>query len=136
VADGAEVLGIKLREKRITIVQVWIMRAKARFENLATIADCFEPLTRGFAVAVVPPQIAQRLFAFEYSRRSNLLCDRPIAGHIGAISASGQSYFHRARGKPVRLRPNKRELFESRVLCRFAVAAYYSRSHVASSRAQ
>jgi len=45
VADRAEILGIKLREKRITIVQAWIMRAETRFENLATITDCFEPLT-------------------------------------------------------------------------------------------
>jgi uncharacterized small protein (DUF1192 family) len=45
VTDRAEVLGIKLREKRIAVVQVWIMRAEARFENLATITDCFEPLT-------------------------------------------------------------------------------------------
>jgi hypothetical protein len=36
----------------------------------------------------------------------------------------------------VRLRPNKRELLKPGVLCRFAVAACYSRSHVASSRAQ
>jgi len=42
VADLAEVLGIKLREKRITIVQVWIMRPETRFENLATITDRFE----------------------------------------------------------------------------------------------
>jgi hypothetical protein len=36
----------------------------------------------------------------------------------------------------VRLGPNKRELLEPGVLCCFAVAACYSRSHVASSRAQ
>jgi hypothetical protein len=36
----------------------------------------------------------------------------------------------------VRLRPNKRELLEPGVLYRFAVAACYSRSHFASSRAQ
>src|SRR5438552_14976169 len=106
MADLAEVLGIKLREKRITVVQVWIMRAEARFEKLATITDRFEPPAGGLAVTVISSQITQRLFAFEHGCRSNLLRDRPIADHVGAISASGQSYFHRARGKSVRLRPN------------------------------
>jgi hypothetical protein len=66
VADRAEVLGIELREKRITIVQIWIMRAEARFEKLATITDRFEPLARALAATVVSSQIAQRLFAFEH----------------------------------------------------------------------
>jgi hypothetical protein len=66
VADRAEVLGIKLWEERITIVQVWVMRAEARFENLATITYCFEPLARGVTATVVSAQIAQRLFAFEH----------------------------------------------------------------------
>jgi len=65
VADRAEVLRIELREKRIAIVQVWIMRAEARFENLTTITYCFESPARGLAVTVVSAQIAQRLFAFE-----------------------------------------------------------------------
>jgi len=66
VTDRAEVLGIKLREERITIVQVWIMRAEARFENLATTTHCFESPARGLAVTIVSSQIAQRLFAFEH----------------------------------------------------------------------
>jgi hypothetical protein len=66
VADRAEVLGIELREKRLTVVQVWIMRAEARFENLTTITDFFESLPCGLAVTVVSAQIAQRLFAFEH----------------------------------------------------------------------
>jgi len=66
VTDRAEVLGIKLGEKRITIVQVWIMRSEARFEHLATITYCFEPLARGVAATIVAAQIAQRLFAFEH----------------------------------------------------------------------
>jgi len=53
VTDRAEVLGIKLREKRITIVQAWIMRAEARFENLATITDFFKSRSRGFAATGV-----------------------------------------------------------------------------------
>jgi hypothetical protein len=65
VADRAKVLGIELREKRITIVQAWIMRAKTRFENLATITDRFESLACRLAATVVSAQIAQRLFAFE-----------------------------------------------------------------------
>jgi len=42
------------------------MRAKARFENLATITDRFESPTRGLAVAIVSSKIAQSLFAFEH----------------------------------------------------------------------
>jgi len=66
VPDRSEVLRIKLREKRIAILQIWIMRAEARFQNLATITYCFEPLARGVAATVVSAQIAQRLFAFEH----------------------------------------------------------------------
>jgi len=65
VTDRGEVLGIKLREKRIANVEVWIMRAETRFENLATITYCFESLARRFAATIVSSQIAQRLFAFE-----------------------------------------------------------------------
>jgi hypothetical protein len=65
VADRAEVLGIELREKRIAIVQVWIMRSETGFEKLATITDCFESLACRLAATVVSAQIAQRLFAFE-----------------------------------------------------------------------
>src|SRR5438034_3963636 len=117
-------------------MQVWIMRAQTRFENLATITDRFEPPARALAATIVSPQIAERLLTFKHRGRSNFLRAGSIAGHVGAISASGQSHFHRARGKSVRLRPNKRELLEPGVLCCFAVAACYFRSHVASSRAQ
>jgi len=136
VADRAEVLGIKLWEERITIVQVWVMRAQPRFENLTAIKDRFQSPPRGLGVTVVSSQIAQRLFTFEHCRRPNLLGDFPIARHIGAISAPRQSHFHRAGGKSVRLRPNKGELLKPCVLRRFAVAACYSCSHVTSSRAQ
>ena len=111
MADRAEILRIELREKGITIAQVWIMCPEMRFENVTTITDRFEPLARAITTAIVASQIAQRLFTFEYRGRSNLFRDRPVTGHVGAISAPGQSYFHRARGKPVRLCPNKRELF-------------------------
>jgi len=112
------------------------MRAELRFENLTAITDRFQSTPRGLGVTVVSSQIAQRLFTFEHCRRSNLFWNTPIAGHIGAISAPGQSHFHRTRGKSVRLCPNKREPLKSGVLCRFAVAACYFRSHVASSHAQ
>src|SRR5512133_2837916 len=85
VANRAEVLRIKLREKRITIVQAWIMHAETRFESLATITYSFKSLACGLAATVVSPQTAQRLFAFKDRRRSNLPGDRPIAGHIGTI---------------------------------------------------
>jgi len=73
---------------------------------LATTTDRFEPLARVLAATVVSAQIAQCLFAFEHRCWSNLLRVRPIAGHVRAISASWQSYFHRARREAVRLRPN------------------------------
>ena len=66
MADRAEVLGIELREKRITIVQARIMRAEACFEKLATITDRFKAPARALAATVVASQIAERLFAFEY----------------------------------------------------------------------
>jgi len=68
MADGAEVLGIKLREKRITNVQVGIMRAQASLEDLATVTDRFESFARGLAATVVSPQIAKRLFALKDRR--------------------------------------------------------------------
>jgi hypothetical protein len=66
VTDRAEVLEIELREKRIAVVEAWIMRAEARFENLTTTTDFFKSPARGFAATVVPSQIAERLFAFEH----------------------------------------------------------------------
>jgi hypothetical protein len=35
MANRAEVLGIELSEKRIAIVEVWVVRAQARFKKLA-----------------------------------------------------------------------------------------------------
>jgi hypothetical protein len=41
------------------------MRAEARFENLTSITELFEPSARRLAAAVVSSQITQCLFAFE-----------------------------------------------------------------------
>src|ERR1700746_3701744 len=114
-------------------------------------------------MTIVSPQVAERLFTFENRCRSSLFSLPSMAGHVGTVPTVWQSYFHRARGKSVRLRPNKRELLQTRVCFRFvarlfgvrrhvaafdcadmsaqskvgfAVAACYSLSHFASSRAQ
>jgi len=87
VADRDEIFGVKLGKKRIAILQVWVVRAQARFEKLAAFADCFQPTARGLAVAIVSSQIAERLFAFEYCCRSNFFWVWPIARHVGAIPA-------------------------------------------------
>jgi len=71
VADRDEIFAVKLGEKRIAIVQIWIVRTQTRFKKLAALADCLESLARGLAVAIVSSQIAERLFAFEYRCRSN-----------------------------------------------------------------
>ena len=76
-------------------------------------------------MAVVSSEVAQRPFAFENRGRSNLLRDRPIADHVSTISASRQSHFHRARGKSVHLRPNKRELFQSSMCFCLAAARWF-----------
>src|SRR5262249_12563523 len=121
---------------RIAIVQVWVVCAQARFEKLAAFTDRFESPVRRLAVAIVSSQIAERLLAFEYCCRSNLLRVWPVTDHVGAIPALWQTHFHRACQKAVRLRPNKCELFQPCVLRRFTAAACYSRSHFTSSRAQ
>jgi hypothetical protein len=58
MSDRAEVLGIELREKRITVVQTWIMYAEMRFENATAVADRFKPLARRPASTVVSSQVA------------------------------------------------------------------------------
>ena len=136
MTNRSKVLAIELREKRIAIVQVGVVRAQARFERLATFAYCFDPSPCRSGVAIVSSQITECLLAFEYGRRSNLLRVWPIAGDVGAVSALWQTHFHRACRKPMCLRPNKSQLFKLCMLCRFATSACYSRNHLASSRAQ
>src|SRR5262249_2176462 len=136
MTDRSKVLAIELREKRIAIVQVRVVRAQARFEKLATFAYCLKPLPFRVGVAIISSQIAECLLAFKYGRRSNLLRMWPIAGDVGSISALWQTHFHRACRKPMCLRPNKCQLFQLYMLCRFTAAACYSRSHLASSDAQ
>ena len=99
-------------------------------------AYCFDPSPCRSGVAIVSSQITECLLAFEYGCRSNLLRVWPIADDIGSISAPWQTHFHRACRKPMCLRPNKCQLFQLCMLCRFTAAACYSRSHLASSRAQ
>lgn len=136
VAYRAKILRIELREERIAIVQVWVMCAEARLKNLAAVADRVEPLARSFAVAIVSPQIAKRLFAFKDHSQSRLFSPPTIRGYVDTVPALGQTNFHRARGKPVRLRPEKREPFQLGMPRRFAAATCYALNHFARSRGQ
>jgi hypothetical protein len=112
------------------------MHTQARFENSAALANILEALARDIAMAVVSSQIAKRLLAFKDCRRSNLFRLRPIGSHIGAIPRLRQGHFHRASGIAMRLSPEKSETLESGMPRGFAVGVSYSRSHLASSRAQ
>jgi hypothetical protein len=112
VPDRTKVFGIELGKQRITIMQVRVVRSQAGFKNLPAFTDRFESPPRGLAMAIVSSQIAERLFAFEYRCRPNLLWVWPVTGHVGAIPALWQNHFYRACRKPVCLRPNKCELLQ------------------------
>src|SRR5438046_653388 len=111
------------------------MGAKALFEKLTALADRFELLASSVTHAIISPQIAQRLFTFEDCCRSNFLRRQSVRGDVGTISAFWQTHLHCARCVSLGLRPQKRQALQSSVSLRFA-AALYSRSHLASSRAQ
>ena len=112
------------------------MCSEAPFEKLAALPNRFESLAGGIALAIVSPQIAERLFAFKDRGRSNFLGRPSIRSDVGAIPAFWQTHFHCARGIALGLRPQKRESLQSRVSLSFAAGVSYSRSHLASSRAQ
>jgi hypothetical protein len=109
MTDCAEVLQIELREERIAIPQVRIVRAQARLKNLAAFADQLKTLERSFSMTIISSQIAERLFAFENRCRSFLFSLPSMRGNIGTVPTLGQAYLHRACGKSLRLRPQKGE---------------------------
>ena len=112
------------------------MRAQACFKNLATLTDCFEPLARGLAVAIVSSQIAKRLFAFEDRCRSNLFRARRYAATSARYRHCGKLTSIAHAENPCACAQRNARRFRLRMLRGFAVAACYSRSHFASSRAQ
>jgi hypothetical protein len=109
MTDRAEVLQIELREERIAIPQVRIVRAQARLKNLAAFADQLKTLERSFPMTIISSQIAERLFAFENRCRSYLFSLPSMRGNIGTVPTLWQAYLHRACGKSLRLRPQKGE---------------------------
>jgi hypothetical protein len=135
MTDRGEALRIELEEERFTIPEARVVRAKMRFENLPPFTDRLEPAAANFAIAIIAPQVAERLFAFKNRCRSNLPALTAIGGHISSIPASWQTHFDRAHRKSLRLRPHHREPFQPGVSRGFTISAY-SRSHFASSRAQ
>ena len=110
------------------------MCAEALFESLAALGNRFESLPGRFALTIISPQIAERLFTLKDRYRSNLLRRQSIGGDIGTIPAVWQTHFHRARGITLGLCPQKCQPLQPSVSLSFAV--FYSRSHLASSRAQ
>jgi hypothetical protein len=112
------------------------MCAEAIFEKLAALANRFEPLAGGVALAIISPQIAERLFTLKDRCGSNSLGRQSIRRDVGTIPALWKTYFHCARRIALGLRPKKRQALQPGVPLSFAVGAFYSRSHLASSRAQ
>src|SRR5436309_3432156 len=108
------------------------MCAEALFENLTTLGNRFESLPCCFALTIISPQIAERLFALKDRYRSNLLRRQSIRGDVGTIPAVWQTHFHRARGITLGLCPQKCQALQPSVSLSFAVAAFYSRSHLAN----
>jgi hypothetical protein len=109
MTDRAEVLQVELREERIAISQVRIVRAQARLKNLAAFADQLKTLERSFPMTIISSQVAERLFAFENRCRSYLFSLPSMRGNVRTVATFWQSYLHRACGKSLRLRPDQRE---------------------------
>ena len=112
------------------------MCAEARFEKLAALANRLELLAGVIALAIISSQIAKRLFTLKNRCGSNPLRRQSIRSNVGTIPAFWQTHFHCARGIAVGLRPEKRQPLQPGVSLSFAAGAFYSRSHLASSRAQ
>src|SRR4030095_5201696 len=112
------------------------MCAEAPFEELAALGNCFESLLGVVALTIISPQIAERLFTLKDRCRSNLLRCQSKRGDVGTIPAAWQTHFHSARGIPLGLRPKERQPLQPGVSLGFGADAFYSRSHLASSRAQ
>jgi hypothetical protein len=107
VADPGEIRQIEFGKQGLAVPQVRIMCAEAPFEKLTALGNRFEPLTCGVAVAIISPQIAERLFTLKDRCGSNSLLRESIRRDIGTISALWKTHFHCARGIPLRLRPKK-----------------------------
>src|SRR5262249_1571238 len=136
MADHAEIGQIELRKQAITIAEGRIMRTEAVLEKLAALANGFESLASGVALAIITPQVAQRLFTFKDRGRSNSRRRQSIPGDVGTIPAFWEAHFHCACGISLGLRPQKRQPLQPGVSLSFRTSASYSPSHLASSPAQ
>src|SRR5437588_13030967 len=110
------------------------MCAEALFESLAALGNRFESLPGRFALTIISPQMAERLFTLKDRYRSNLLRRQSICGNIGTIPAVWHSHFQRARGITLRSCPQKCQTLQPSVSRRSDV--FYCVSQVASSHAQ
>jgi hypothetical protein len=81
------------------------MCAKPLFEKLAALANRLQSLAGSIALAIISPQIAERLFTLKNRRRSNSLRRQSIRSDVGTIPAFWQTHFHCARGIALDLCP-------------------------------
>src|SRR5215470_5187132 len=110
------------------------MCAEACLEKLAALANRFELLAGSIALAIISPQITERLFTLKDRCGSSSLGRQSICSDVGSIPALWKTHFHGARGIALGLRPQKGQALQPGVLLSFAAGALYSRSHFASSR--
>src|SRR5262249_8891102 len=116
--------------------QVRIMCAEAFLKKLAALTNRFESLPGSIALAIISPQIAECLFTLKDRCGSSFLRRQSIRSNVGTIPAFWKGYFHCARGIAVGLRPEKCQALQPGMPLSLAADAFYSRSHLASSRAQ
>ena len=105
VADHGQIRQIEFRKQRITVPQARIMCAETPFEKLAASANRLESLAGSIALAIISPQIAERLFTLKNRRGSSSLRCQSICSDVGTIPAFWQTNFHCTRGIALGLRP-------------------------------
>src|ERR1700693_6107725 len=112
------------------------MHAQILLKILTAVINSFQPCADGSAATIVSSQIRQRLFAFEDRGQPDSARLWSICGDIGAISAMRQTYFERASGVALSLRPKQRETLQPRMDQGFRATLIQLRVHSANSRAQ
>ena len=101
----AEIPGIVIRKERFPGAQRGIMHAQIAFDHAASRFHKVEAFLRAPAVAIIPPQIKQRLFALEDGGTMTIAVFAKRR-HISAIPAMRQTHLHGAGGIASGLRPN------------------------------
>ena len=113
--DFFEVVRIELGKERFRNAQGGVMNTKMFLQNLAATVNGIEPLLGCESGTVVATKIDQSLLTFENSCALQVA----ICGDVRPVATAGQTYFQRARGVAVRLRPDESEAFETKVPRRF-----------------